>query len=59
MPSFMCFSKNVDDEESQRRKNHKKIEEQLVKDRRKYKATQRLLLLGQWKKQKIAENFLN
>jgi energy-coupling factor transporter ATP-binding protein EcfA2 len=35
-----------DEEEKQRRKQHKKIEEELVKDRRKYKATQRLLLLG-------------
>lgn len=46
MPSFMCIGSKLDDEESQRKKNHKKIEEQLDKDRRKYKATQRLLLLG-------------
>ena len=46
MKSFMCFGKKLDDDESQKKKNHKKIEEQLVKDRRKYKATQRLLLLG-------------
>lgn len=46
MPSFMCIGGVKDNEESQRRKQHKKIEEQLVKDRRKYKATQRLLLLG-------------
>lgn len=46
MPLFMCIGGHVNDEESQRKKNHKKIEQQLVKDRRKYRATQRLLLLG-------------
>jgi hypothetical protein len=46
MKSFMCFSKKQSDDDSQKKKNNKKIEEQLAKDRRKYKATQRLLLLG-------------
>ncbi|RNA12527.1 guanine nucleotide-binding G(s) subunit alpha [Brachionus plicatilis] len=46
MPLFMCIGSKLDDEESKRKKNHKKIEQQLVKDRRKYRATQRLLLLG-------------
>ena len=43
---FSCITGKQNDEEKQRRKQHKKIEEDLVKDRRKYKATQRLLLLG-------------
>ena len=46
MPSFACFNKKIDDDENQKRKQHKKIEEQILKERRKYKATQRLLLLG-------------
>lgn len=46
MKSFMCFGSKLNDDESQKKKNNKKIEEQLAKDRRKYKATQRLLLLG-------------
>lgn len=45
MPLFGCFSKNSEDLKESR-KRHKKIEEELVKDRRKFKATQRLLLLG-------------
>ena len=44
---FSCITGKQNDEEKQRRKQHKKIEEDLLKDRRKYKATQRLLLLGQ------------
>jgi guanine nucleotide-binding protein G(s) subunit alpha len=43
---FSCITGKQDDEERQRKKQHKKIEDDLVKDRRKYKATQRLLLLG-------------
>jgi hypothetical protein len=43
---FSCITGKQNDEEKQRRKQHKKIEEDLLKDRRKYKATQRLLLLG-------------
>jgi hypothetical protein len=46
MPIFGCFRRRIDEHEKERRKQHKKIEEELVKDRRKYKATQRLLLLG-------------
>ena len=46
MKSCMCFGKKLNDDDSQKKKNNKKIEEQLAKDRRKYKATQRLLLLG-------------
>lgn len=48
MSKYCCGGCGVgpDEEEKQRRKQHKKIEEELVKDRRKYKATQRLLLLG-------------
>ena len=48
MSKYCCGGCGVgpDEEEKQRRKQHKRIEEELVKDRRKYKATQRLLLLG-------------
>ena len=46
MPLFGCFSGKSSEEEKQRKKQHKKIEDELVKDRRKYKSTQRLLLLG-------------
>ena len=46
MPSFSCLRGKLDDEEKQQRKKSQKIEKELVKDRRKYKATQRLLLLG-------------
>ena len=46
MPIFSCIRGRIDEEEKKRRNQHKKIEEELVKDRRKYKATQRLLLLG-------------
>ena len=46
MPSFSCLGGKLNDDEKQQRKKSKKIEEELVKDRRKYKATQRLLLLG-------------
>lgn len=48
MSKYCCGGCGVgpDEEEKQRRKQHKKIEEELVRDRRKYKATQRLLLLG-------------
>ena len=42
----LCCGSGPDEDDKQRRKQHKKIEEELVKDRRKYKATQRLLLLG-------------
>ena len=50
MSKYCCGGCGVgpDEEEKQRRKQHKKIEEELVKDRRKYKATQRLLLLGRY-----------
>lgn len=50
MSKYCCGGCGVgpDEEEKQRRKQHKKIEEELVKDRRKYKATQRLLLLGKY-----------
>lgn len=43
---FSCITGKLNDEDKQRKKQHKKIEEELIKDRRKYKATQRLLLLG-------------
>jgi hypothetical protein len=46
MPIFSCIRGRINEEEKQQRNQHKKIEEELVKDRRKYKATQRLLLLG-------------
>ncbi len=46
MPAFSCLGGKGNDDEKQQRKKSKKIEEELVKDRRKYKATQRLLLLG-------------
>lgn len=50
MSKYCCGGCGVgpDEEEKQRRKQHKKIEEELVRDRRKYKATQRLLLLGKF-----------
>ena len=46
MPIFSCIRGRFDEEGKEQRNQHKKIEEELVKDRRKYKATQRLLLLG-------------
>jgi hypothetical protein len=47
MPSFVaCCGPKADEEEKRQRKQNKKIEDELNKDRRKYKATQRLLLLG-------------
>lgn len=46
MPGFGCFGGRSSEEEKQKKKAHKKIEEDLIKDKRKYKATQRLLLLG-------------
>jgi hypothetical protein len=46
MPSFSCLGGKLNDDEKQQRKKSQKIEKELIKDRRKYKATQRLLLLG-------------
>jgi guanine nucleotide-binding protein G(s) subunit alpha len=46
MPFNWCGSGKSSEDERQKKKQHKKIEEQLEKDSRKYKATQRLLLLG-------------
>lgn len=46
MPHFDCCGPRPNEEEKRQRKQNKKIEEELNKDRRKYKATQRLLLLG-------------
>jgi polynucleotide 5'-kinase involved in rRNA processing len=46
MPLFGCFGGKSSEEEKQKRKQHKKIEEELKEDKRKYRATQRLLLLG-------------
>lgn len=46
MPHFVCCGPRPNEEEKRQRKQNKKIEDELNKDRRKYKATQRLLLLG-------------
>lgn len=46
MPKFACFKGGIDEDEQRKRKQHTEIEKRLAEDRRKYKATQRLLLLG-------------
>jgi len=46
MPHFVCCGPRPTEEEKRQKKQNKRIEEELNKDRRKYKATQRLLLLG-------------
>ena len=41
-----CFSRPEDEDEVWRREANKRIDRQLEKDKRQYKATHRLLLLG-------------
>ena len=58
MPYFDCCGSRPDEEEKKQRKQNKKIDEELIKDRRKYKATQRLLLLGKFTVALVVRDFL-
>ena len=42
-----CFGQGLNEEERLRKETNKRIEKQLQKDKQAYKATHRLLLLGQ------------
>ena len=48
LDSMGCFRKTADEDEKMRKEANKRIEKQLQKDKQLYRATHRLLLLGEY-----------